>query len=130
MSGPYLGLDIGLKRTGTAFSESGLQARPLIVLESAYPHLEPLYTGVLTLCQEYAPTTLVVGRPDHANGTSSQQGERVEQIAAELQNRLPAVNIIFWDEHGTTKASHRLYPSLDDNLGAATIILQEYLDSI
>lgn len=130
MSGPYLGLDIGLKRTGTSLSESGITARPLKIVESAYPHLEPLYKGIISLCTLHSPTTLIIGLPNHADGSQSPQAHRVIEISEELQRRLPAVAVAYWDEHGSTKAAKKEYPDLDDNLGAATLILQEYLDSL
>ena len=130
MNGPYLGIDIGLKRTGISLSESGLQARPLIVIESAYPHLDPLYTGLMRLYEKYQPTTLVIGQPNHLDGTTSRQTDRIAEIVKEISENLPSAEIVLWDEHGTTKEAKRLYPTLDDNLGAATLILQDYLNTL
>jgi len=131
---PYLGLDIGLKRTGIAISESGLVARPLEIIENAYPHLHHLYQRVIELVKEYDVQTLVIGIPYTSDGDPTAQSERANTISDHIGEELTKAGlspeIVPANEIGTTQDGEHLYPGLANDLAAATLILQEYLDSL
>ena len=126
----FLCLDIGLKRTGVALSESGVVARPLLpVLKRV-----ALVSDVVNLVKEWNIQSVIVGMPNRIDDSPSTQAELVTGIIQEISNALARAQltpaIVTYNEFGTTRSAKRLYPSLDDNAGAATLLLQEYLDSL
>lgn len=129
-----MGLDIGLKRTGIAISESGLVARPLEIVENNYPHLHQLYQRIVQLVREYDIATLVIGIPYTSSGDPTAQSERAglisDTIAEELLKADLHPEIVPSNEIGTTQDGEQLYPGLENDLAAATLILQEYLDCL
>lgn len=130
-NGPYLGLDIGTKRTGVAFSENGLLAEPIGIVEGQPPHRHHMVQGITELVAERGIKTLVVGLP-LVNGGSTMQSEWTEQVIADLHAAVdPAgVAIVTVDEAFTTFEAIRHYKDVDKDSAAAAIILQNYLDSL
>lgn len=133
MTGPYLGLDLGLRHTGVALSESGMIARPLEVVETEGPHQHALYRRVVELVREHEVGTLVLGVPYTSAGAPTAQSERTEALIAQLQAELEkaglAPELVIANEIGSSQDGAQRYPGLDDHQAAATLILQEYLDS-
>lgn len=134
MSSPYLGIDIGLKRTGLAISESGLIARPLEIVETDYPHLQRIPVRITELVKEYAVQTLVVGMPYTSEGEPTSQSLKAQEILTKITDALTKESlhptIVSANEIGSTQDGNQLYPGLADDLAAATLILQEYLDTL
>jgi RNase H-fold protein (predicted Holliday junction resolvase) len=125
---PCLGIDIGKKKSGLSFSENGLLVRPLTVVY----HLErPALIAPLLLEQvkANAARTVVVGLPWQSDGTLSRQATWVRRVIARLRNSLPGeIVLVEQDERGSTRDGHHLYPDLPDDVAAAVLILQDYLD--
>ena len=81
--------------------------------------------------------TIVVGLPKNMNGTIGPRGELVQEFAAQLQEQLPDVKIVFWDERLSTVAAEKALIEADvrrnkrrkviDKM-AAIIILQGWMD--
>ncbi len=132
-SGPYLGLDIGWKRTGVAISESGILTTPLSVIESNPPHFHQLISELRRLISLHKITTVVAGIPDFQQ-TESSQTQRVEMIIELIKamtDQLPwDILVTTTPEFGTTLDAATLYPGTDSDSAAAAIILQDYLDAI
>lgn len=133
MTPPYLGLDIGLTRTGVAISESGIVAQPIGVIECTPPHRHELLTNVLRYIREYGVQTIVVGIPLTSDDAPTAQASKVEAAIAELTAHLSEngthPTFVTVNEFGSTQSARRGHGELDDNAAAAAIILQEYLDS-
>lgn len=122
-------LDIGMKRTGVAFSESGIVASPLLpVLER-----HSLIADVISLVADRNIGTLVIGMPNRIDDSPTPQTKLVEAVVVQLRDALRTAGldpeIIPYNEFGSTRSAKRRFPDLDDNAGAATLLLQEYLDS-
>jgi len=134
MTSPYLGLDIGLRHTGIALSESGLVAQPLEVVEADGPHQQALVRRVVDLVREHEIATLVMGIPYTSEGGVTAQAEKTEAVIDQIEAALHAAGlrpeIVRANEIGTSQDGKRLYPGISDHLAAATLILQEYLDGI
>ena len=132
MSSPYLGLDIGVHKTGVAVSESGIVAAPLGVIENKPPHRHELLRGVAGYVAEYGVRTIVIGLPFTGEDEATARSNAVEAVTAELRAHLAAAGltpeIVTVNEFGSTRAAKAAHPDLDDNAAAAAIILQEYLD--
>jgi RNase H-fold protein (predicted Holliday junction resolvase) len=131
-NGPFLGIDIGLHRTGVALSESGLIAQPLETLAWKPPHAEAMLEGIAKLCVKYGIRTVVAGLPLGTDESPTEQAAITTAIIARLTTRLsahsPAPEIIVWNEFHTTQDARALYPGVDKDAAAAALILQQYLD--
>lgn len=133
MNSPLLALDIGLKRTGVAISESGLIAQPLTVIEIKPPHFHKLVSGVVDLVQEFSIQTLVIGVPFTMDEGPTGQALKVEQIISHIEQAFTSskseLKIVRVNEYHSTLDAAKLYPTTDPDSAAATIILQDYIDS-
>jgi putative transcription antitermination factor YqgF len=132
MNSPLLGLDIGLKRTGVALSESGIIAQPLTVIEASPPHMGNVVTEVCRLIQEYGIRTLAVGLPYTAEDGVTAQSLKVEGILTQLEEALAELpeppDVIRINEFASSLDAKEQYPHDPIDSAAAAIILQSYLD--
>ena len=132
MSSPLLGLDIGLKRTGVALSESGIVAQPLTVIEAKPPHMENVISEIVALVSEYEVRTVVAGLPYTSEDGATAQALKVEQILTRLEEALaklpdPPVIVRANEFHSSLDARER-FPNDPIDSAAAAIILQSHLD--
>ncbi len=132
MTPPYLGLDIGLARTGVALSESGVLAQPLTVLEAKPPHMTGVVQEILKLIAEYEARTLVIGVPYSEDESSTSQALKVEQIISQIEAAIKEhgleVEIVRSNEYHSTQDASVLYPHVASDAAAAALILQDQLD--
>lgn len=132
MNSPLLALDIGLRRTGVALSESGLLAQPLTTIEWQPPHATTLVNEIIQLVHKYEIRTVVVGIPYDADGDMTGQALKTEHILNQLesairQHKLPAEIERSSEYHSTLDARH-LFPDSDKDAAAAAVILQDYIE--
>ncbi len=132
-----LALDLGTKRIGIALSDS---LRFLASGKESYITKSPKedMQYILKTIQENDVDTVVIGLPINMNGTEGEKAALSRQFAEDLKNISPLLNIVLFDERLTTSAANRYLLEADlsrkkrkqviDKL-AATIILQNYLDS-
>ena len=132
-----LALDLGTKRIGIALSDS---LRFLASGKESYITKSPKedMQYILKTIQENDVDTVVIGLPINMNGTEGEKAALSRQFAEDLKNMSPLLNIVLFDERLTTSAANRYLLEADlsrkkrkqviDKL-AATIILQNYLDS-
>jgi putative Holliday junction resolvase len=132
-----LGLDIGEKRIGVAFSDPGqVLATPWGIIERGSK--EGDFARIRDLVEEFGAEKVVVGYPLSLDGNAGPQARRVERYAAAMAEAL-AVPVILWDERYSTKtaadylrhgrqAKGRRKKSPPD-AAAAAVILQDYLES-
>jgi putative transcription antitermination factor YqgF len=132
MNSPILALDIGLRRTGVALSESGLLAKPLDTIEWQPPHAHRLIEAIIQLIEQYEVQTLIVGIPLTEESETTEQAQKtaalVIQIQAALQEKQRVVDIIEVNEYHSTKDAAVLFPDLDKDAAAALLLLQEQLE--
>ncbi len=138
----YLAFDVGTKRIGVAHSDDdGQFAFPVGIISNN----AQLQSELFALYEQYQPAAFVVGCSDSGSASENSIQKHIVKFARdlELQTGLPVYRM---NEHGTshavklmnmaiagqkhTQASKRSIPSNDTvDAGAATLILQRYLDS-
>lgn len=132
-----LAVDLGLARTGLAISdESGFLASPVGTI--AEKDLDTLGDKVADIAREQQATEIVVGHPRNMDGSCGESAERAEAFAQALGEKT-GLPIHLWDERMTTVSAIG-YLNQTNTRGkkrkavvdtvAATIILQNYLDSL
>ena len=131
-----LSVDLGHARTGLAVSDkSGFLASPLCVITEYND--EKLIDKIAAKAAETGAEILIVGLPKNMDGTEGESAIRCREIAEKLGERT-GLPYHMQDERGTTITAHA-YLSAGSVYGkkrkqkvdaaAATIILQDYLDS-
>jgi len=133
-----MGLDIGGKRIGIAFSDPlGFTAQGHSVYARRQQEEDIQYLA--DLAKEREVSRIVFGLPRNMNGTEGPQAEKVRAFAESVSEALPDITIAFWDERLTTVAAHRVMLEADMSRGkrkkkvdqlAAVLILQGYLDHL
>lgn len=135
--GRIMALDVGERRIGVALSDSTrVLASPLTTLQ-ATPRARAL-AQIAAHVAQYEVVEVVVGLPLTLSGEVGPQAKVVQAFAKELQGAL-AVPVHLFDERLTTVAAERMMVDLGikperrkariDEV-AASIILQDYLDSL
>lgn len=134
-----LGLDFGTKTTGVAVSDPmGWTAQGLeIIRRQEDEHIKATLNRIAQLCEEYKVEKIVLGLPKNMNNTIGERGEKTLIFKQKLEARLK-LPVETWDERLSTVAAENVLLEADvsrkkrktviDKL-AATIILQNYLDS-
>ena len=131
-----LAVDLGLVRTGLAVSDyNQILASPLCVITEK--NRETLIKKICQICRDENIQKIVVGLPKNMDGSEGESARNARDFAADLSSssNLPVRMI---DERGTTISAHNFLnetnvrskkrKNLVDAV-AATIILQNYLDS-
>jgi putative holliday junction resolvase len=131
----WLGVDLGTTRVGIAISdELGMLAHPFKTLNSA-----DLLPALKAIVKEKGITGIVLGMPRNLNGTFGPAAEKARQVAAQLKNELPDLQVVTWDERMTTVEAQRLLHAAGRNVKksrpiidqvAAQVLLQSFLDSL
>ena len=127
-------VDIGTVRIGVAVSDPfGSFAQALTVLNARGVWMEEL-KGIV---DNYRTDKLLVGLPLRTGGNEGPEAENIRSIAQSIRERIPSVEIIFWDERFTTVIAQQSLLEGDvsrkgrkgkvDKI-AASILLQSYLD--
>ncbi len=133
----YLALDVGNRRIGVAVSdELGLTAQPVMTLERRRNPREDM-RSLARLARRYGVVAIIVGNPRQLSGEVGAQATKTQAFAVGL-GELTGLPIHLWDERLTTQEAHRVlyeaghkrqdHRKVVDQV-AATIILQEFLDS-
>lgn len=136
LSHRLMGLDVGEKTVGVAFSdELGWTAQPYKTLQRK--NIQQDLRDIRDLANEHRVGTVVVGLPKNMNGTLGRQAREVTAFARRIEQEL-GVPVVLWDERLTTVAANRVLIQADlsrakrkkkvDKIAAA-LILQGYLDS-
>ena len=132
-----LAADLGKARTGIAVCDR-LQtlASSLCVIEERDD--DKLAEKIVSLAKEEKAELIVVGLPKNMDGSEGESAQRARQIAAKITS-LSGIPTHMQDERGTTITAHA-YLSSSEIYGkkrkkrvdavAASIILQDYLDSL
>ncbi|MDW8572826.1 Holliday junction resolvase RuvX [Staphylococcus shinii] len=134
-----IGLDVGSKTVGIAISDlMGWTAQGLDTLRIDEEN-ELGINQLVDIIQKEKVGTVIVGLPKNMNNSIGFRGEASLQYKEQLQEALPSLEIIMWDERLSTMAAERSLLEADvsrqkrkkviDKM-AAVFILQGYLDSL
>jgi putative Holliday junction resolvase len=132
-----LGLDVGDATIGVAASDLlGVTAQGVETVRRQ--NLAADLKRLDELVKEYEAATLVIGLPRNMNGSEGERCRAVREFAAEVEEKIGGVKIVFWDERLSTVEvtnvlkeagmSWRKRRKVVDKM-AAVVILQGYLDS-
>jgi putative Holliday junction resolvase len=126
-----LGLDVGTVRIGAALADTAVR---IAIPHDTVPVDGTELNAIAELVVRNDIDTIVVGYPRNQSGEPTEQTAAVETFAAQLNDM--ASHIVFQDESLTSvTAEQRLqargdaYTKADIDAEAATIILQDYLES-
>ncbi|MCQ9277968.1 MULTISPECIES: Holliday junction resolvase RuvX [Staphylococcus] len=135
-----LGLDVGSKTVGIAISDlMGWTAQGLDTLRINEEQEDFGIDQLVAIIKEHNVGSVVIGLPKNMNNSIGFRGEASLKYKELLQENLPDIEIIMWDERLSTMAAERSLLEADvsrqkrkkviDKM-AAVFILQGYLDSI
>ena len=133
-----LGLDVGTKTIGVAISDAfGWTAQGLTTLKIDYHDEKYGLEELSKIVDDNNVSKIVVGLPKNMNNSIGESGERSLNFSEILENHIPSVKIIMWDERLSTVGAERTLLEADvsrkkrkaviDKM-AAVFILQGYLD--
>jgi putative Holliday junction resolvase len=137
MSQRFLAVDPGDKRIGLAISDpTGTIASPLsIILHEAR---EKDAARIIGIAKEHQASGIVVGIALDSNGDPGPRARKATRLA-EVIRQLTEIQVILWDESGTTQQAKSAYVKMNipkkkrsghlDDI-AATVLLQSYLDHL
>ncbi|AID01584.1 Holliday junction resolvase RuvX [Staphylococcus xylosus] len=135
-----IGLDVGSKTVGIAISDlMGWTAQGYDTLRIDEEKNELGIDQLVDIIQKEKVGTVIVGLPKNMNNSIGFRGDASLQYKEQLQEALPSLEIIMWDERLSTMAAERSLLEADvsrqkrkkviDKM-AAVFILQGYLDSL
>ena len=131
-----LSIDLGDVRTGIAISDKGeILASPVCTIEER--NREKLLEKIIEILENKKVEKIILGLPKNMDGTEGESAKKSRLFKDMLENK-SGKEVILLDERGTTISAHN-YLNMTDVRGkkrksivdsvAATIILQNYLDS-
>ena len=135
-----LGLDVGSKTVGIAISDlMGWTAQGLDTLRINEEQDDLGIDQLVKIIKDNQVGTVVIGLPKNMNNSIGFRGEASIKYKEKLQESIPSIDIVMWDERLSTIAAERSLLEADvsrqkrkkviDKM-AAVFILQGYLDSI
>lgn len=135
-----LGLDVGSKTVGIAISDlMGWTAQGLDTLRINEEQEDLGIDQLVKIIKDNQVGTVVIGLPKNMNNSIGFRGEASIKYEEKLQESVPSIDIVMWDERLSTMAAERSLLEADvsrqkrkkviDKM-AAVFILQGYLDSI
>ncbi|MCG1815927.1 Holliday junction resolvase RuvX [Staphylococcus epidermidis] len=135
-----LGLDVGSKTVGIAISDlMGWTAQGLDTLRINEEQDDLGIDQLVKIIKDNQIGTVVIGLPKNMNNSIGFRGEASIKYKEKLQESVPSIDIVMWDERLSTMAAERSLLEADvsrqkrkkviDKM-AAVFILQGYLDSI
>ena len=135
-----LGLDVGSKTVGIAISDlMGWTAQGLDTLRINEEQDDLGIDQLVKIIKDNQVGTVVIGLTKNMNNSIGFRGEASIKYKEKLQESIPSIDIVMWDERLSTMAAERSLLEADvsrqkrkkviDKM-AAVFILQGYLDSI
>ena len=135
-----LGLDVGSKTVGIAISDlMGWTAQGLDTLRINEEQDDLGIDQLVKIIKDNQVGTVFIGLPKNMNNSIGFRGEASIKYKEKLQESIPSIDIVMWDERLSTMAAERSLLEADvsrqkrkkviDKM-AAVFILQGYLDSI
>lgn len=103
-----LGLDVGSKTVGIAISDlMGWTAQGLDTLRIDENNNELGIEQLAEIIKQHGVGTVVIGLPKNMNNSIGFRGEASLQYKEKLQEALPSIEIIMWDERLSTMAAEK-----------------------
>ena len=135
-----LGLDVGSKTVGIDISDlMGWTSQGLDTLRINEEQDDLGIDQLVKIIKDNQVGTVVIGLPKNMNNSIGFRGEASIKYKEKLQESIPSIDIVMWDERLSTMAAERSLLEADvsrqkrkkviDKM-AAVFILQGYLDSI
>ena len=135
-----LGLDVGSKTVGIAISDlMGWTAQGLDTLRINEEQDDLGIDQLVKIIKDNQVGTVVIGLPKNMNNSIGFRGEASIKYKEKLQESIPSIDIVMWDERLSTMAAERSLLEADvsrqkrkrviDKM-AAVFILQGYFASI
>ena len=132
-----LAIDYGSKRIGLALSD------PLLIFSYSYKTIlndDKLWNNLDLVIKEKKVVKIILGVPNHENGKLSSNAPMILKFKEALYKKY-SIDIIEWDESQTSERAKEIIIQTvpgkkkrrDKGLidkGSASIMLQEYLDSL
>jgi putative holliday junction resolvase len=125
MAGRIIGLDVGQKRTGIAIaSRAARLAQPHATVKT-----DEALDKIVQLAAEEDAEAIVVGLPRNLEGDETDQTRWVRQWVKTAKPKLQTP--MYWQDEAltTSEATNRQLKSTGIDAEAASIILQDWLDS-
>jgi putative Holliday junction resolvase len=125
MAGRIIGLDVGQKRTGIAIaSRAARLAQPHATVKT-----DEALDKIVQLAAEEDAEAIVVGLPRNLEGDETDQTRWVRQWVKAAKPKLQTP--MYWQDEAltTSEATNRQLKSTGIDAEAASIILQDWLDS-
>ena len=130
-----MAIDYGDAHTGIAISDpTGFLAGFTTVIDAYRP--EVVADRIAALAREHGVEELVLGHPINMDGTRGPRSEKAHAMKALLEERIPALPVVLWDERRTTIDAHQILFNSGKNAKkrkkvvdavAASLILEGYL---
>ena len=130
-----MAIDYGDAHTGIAISDpTGFLAGFTTTID-AY-RAEAVVERVCALIREHGVEEIVLGHPINMDGTRGPRSEKAHAMKALLEERIPALPVVLWDERRTTIDAHQILFNSGKNAKkrkkvvdavAASLILEGYL---
>lgn len=128
-----IALDIGDTRVGIARADSmGLVVTPINTIE-----LKDLMSNLQVLTEEYLVKKVIIGIPKNMDGSEGDQAIKTKNIANDIRNDFPKLELVLEDERLTSEAALERLASQGIKINqknkhlvdmhAAAIILEQYL---
>ena len=130
-------IDLGARRVGIAYSESGILASPHATIQND-GSIEDLVARIAGIGAELEADRYVVGVPGKGRHDAARVAEKYEAFAEALRQKT-CKEVVLWDEsYTTTEASSRRRDAgkkrrdarTEIDREAAAVLLQAYLDEI
>ncbi|PCF88762.1 Holliday junction resolvase RuvX [Staphylococcus intermedius] len=135
-----IGLDVGSRTVGIAISDlMGWTAQGLDTLHINEEANELGIDALIDIIQKENVGTVVIGLPKNMNNSIGFRGEASLKYKEALEDRMPNLEIVMWDERLSTMAAERSLIEADVSKAkrkkvidkmAAVFILQGYLDGL
>lgn len=133
-----LGLDVGTKRIGVAKVDSA--TRIAIPETTVEVNNGAEFQEIAKIAKKYDTNWFVVGLPRNNSGEETAQSNYAREFAKQLSEKIPGAKIRFQDESLTsveaerrlmekTKKTGRMYQKPEVDAEAASIILQDFIES-
>ena len=131
-----LAVDPGEKRIGLAISDPlGVLARPLAIIQHTARATDA--QAIVQIAEENSCSMIIVGQALDSEGHIGYRARKSGRLADELR-KYTKINIVLWDESGTTRAA--IQQRIDSGVSkknrkialddlAAAILLEDYLNS-
>lgn len=131
-----IALDIGIKRTGIAKSDSlGIAIKPYKTIATIF-----LIDELIAIESQFGIAVLIIGLPHNIDGASKDTEELIKQKSQEIQKKFPQIKIEFVNEaYSSREAEARLKEQgiklNQNNKGlidqeAAVILLEQYFNEL